>query len=85
MADGLDIVAVEIEHEGAVIIGMVMRAQARRVYTAGDIALLIVDWSVRGDTAQGFPVDLHGTATDVLRRGADGRWRVVIDNPHGVA
>jgi len=65
--------------------GLPMRAEARRVYTAGDIALLIVDWSVRGDTAHGFPVDLHGTATDVLRRAADGLWRVVIDNPHGVA
>src|SRR5262245_39816826 len=29
VAHGLDIVAVEIEHEGAVVIGMVMRAKAR--------------------------------------------------------
>jgi ketosteroid isomerase-like protein len=65
--------------------GLPMRAQTRRIYTAGDIALLIVDWSVRGDTAHGFPVDLAATATDVLRRGPDGRWRCVIDNPYGVA
>jgi hypothetical protein len=30
-------------------------------------------------------VDLHGTATDVARRGADGAWRYVIDNPFGTA
>src|SRR5581483_7857747 len=30
MADGLDVVAVGVEHEGGVVIGMVMRAQARR-------------------------------------------------------
>jgi ketosteroid isomerase-like protein len=65
--------------------GLPMRARARRVYTAGDIALLIVDWSVRGDTAHGFPIDLAATATDVLRRGPEGRWRCVIDNPYGVA
>jgi ketosteroid isomerase-like protein len=43
---------------------------------AGDIALLIVGWSIAG-------LDAQGTATDVARRGPDGRWRYVIDNPYG--
>jgi ketosteroid isomerase-like protein len=55
------------------------------VYVAGDIALLIVDWSMRGTARDGSAVDMGGTATDVVRRGADGRWRYVIDNPHGTA
>ena len=49
----------------------------RRVEVAGDLALLIVDWTV-GD-------DISGTATDVARRGGDGCWRYVIDNPFGVS
>ena len=65
--------------------GLPMEATARHVYTAGDVALVIIDWSLRGTSAQGFPVDLSGTATDVLRRGEDGKWRCVIDNPHGVS
>jgi ketosteroid isomerase-like protein len=65
--------------------GLPIEAQARHVYVAGDISLVIADWSIRGTAAQGFPVDLRGTATDVARRGADGRWRYVIDNPFGVA
>ena len=63
--------------------GLPMAARARHVYLSGDLALLVVDWSVRGTSRQGYPVDLRGTATDVARRGADGRWRYVIDNPFG--
>jgi hypothetical protein len=57
-------------------LGLPMRADVRHSYVVDDIALLIVDWSVG---------DLAGTATDVARRGADGVWRYVIDNPAGIA
>jgi ketosteroid isomerase-like protein len=60
-------------------------ARTRRVYAAGDLALLIVDWSIAGTSRQGYPIDLHGTATDVIRRNRDGHWRYVIDNPFGIA
>jgi ketosteroid isomerase-like protein len=58
--------------------GHPMRATLRHAYVADDIALLIVDWSIEG-------LDMRGTATDVVRRGADGTWRYVIDNPFGTA
>ncbi len=48
----------------------------RQVRVAGDLALLIVDWVIEGHLA--------ATATDVARRGPDGLWRYVIDNPFGV-
>ena len=35
MAHGLDIVAVGVEHEGAVIVGVIMGAQARRPVVLG--------------------------------------------------
>ncbi|MFI9404377.1 YybH family protein [Nocardia sp. NPDC052316] len=65
--------------------GLPMRAALRLAYTAGDIALLLVDWSMQGTMPDGHEITLHGTATDVARRGADGRWRYVIDNPAGIA
>jgi ketosteroid isomerase-like protein len=65
--------------------GVPINARARRIYVADDIALLIVDWSINGTSRHGHPVDLSGTATDVARRGADGRWRYLIDNPFGIA
>ncbi|MGW7439121.1 YybH family protein [Streptomyces sp. NPDC054849] len=54
-------------------------------YTAGDIALLIVDWSIEGTGPDGAAVRLAGTATDVARRGPDGLWRYVVDNPFGTS
>jgi ketosteroid isomerase-like protein len=63
--------------------GVPMVAQTRHLYVAGDIALAVVDWSMRGTARQGYPLDLHGVAADVLRRGADGAWRYVINNPFG--
>jgi uncharacterized protein (TIGR02246 family) len=66
-------------------LGLPMRARVRHCYTAGDIALVVVDWSLRGTTNDGHDLDLRATATDVLRHGHDGRWRYVIDNPNGTA
>ncbi|MFG1709606.1 YybH family protein [Nonomuraea sp. M3C6] len=66
-------------------LGLPIEARPRHVYVAGDIALLIVDWSIRGTARDGSAVDMSGTATDVVRRGQNGQWRYVIDNPHGTA
>jgi ketosteroid isomerase-like protein len=58
-------------------LGSPITVRPRHVYVCGDIALLIVDWTIEG-------VGVTGTATDVARRGADGCWRYVIDNPQPV-
>jgi len=71
-------------HNHLLEFGLPMNARPRRVYVADDVALLIVDWSIAGRSRQGHQLDLRGTATDVARRGTDGRWRYVIDNPFGI-
>ncbi|WP_394619139.1 YybH family protein [Lentzea sp. JNUCC 0626] len=55
-------------------LGLPIDVRPRHVYEHDGIALLIVDWTIG---------DITGTATDVARKGADGRWRYVIDNPFG--
>ncbi|MEV0594475.1 YybH family protein [Nonomuraea cavernae] len=65
-------------------LGVPITVRPRHVYTTGDIALLIVDWVIDGTDRGGRPVHIEGTATDVARRGQDGRWRYAIDNPFGV-
>ncbi|WP_084505149.1 YybH family protein [Nocardia harenae] len=63
-------------------LGLPIAVEPRHAYVADDIALLIVDWVIEGPDGS---VRIEGTATDVARRGADGLWRYVIDNPFGVA
>ncbi|NUP00459.1 MAG: DUF4440 domain-containing protein [Nonomuraea sp.] len=64
-------------------LGLPITVRPRHVYTAGDLALLIVDWVIEGKDRDGRDVRIEGTATDVARRGQDGRWRYTIDNPFG--
>ncbi|MDT0442872.1 YybH family protein [Streptomyces johnsoniae] len=66
-------------------LGLPIEVRPRHTYVSGDIALLIVDWVIEGTGPAGEPVHVEGTATDVARRGPDGTWRYVIDNPFGTA
>jgi uncharacterized protein (TIGR02246 family) len=54
-----------------------------RVLKASDLALVITVWSFTGTSPDGQPVNLATSSADVLRRQADGSWRIVIDNPWG--
>ncbi|MFC7981505.1 YybH family protein [Streptomyces sp. NPDC057336] len=64
-------------------LGVPISVRPRHVYRSGDVALLIVDWVIDGVGREGQAVRVEGTATDIARRGPDGRWRYVIDNPFG--
>lgn len=55
-------------------LGKPITVAPRHVYVNGDVALLIVDWTIAD-------AGVSGTATDVARRGADGCWRYAIDHP----
>ncbi|WP_216209515.1 YybH family protein [Amycolatopsis aidingensis] len=66
-------------NEELLALGLPIEVRPRQVHVAGELALLIVDWVIAGDG-----VRVEGTATDVARRDAEGRWRYVIDNPFGV-
>ena len=54
-----------------------------RVLEASDLALVTTVWSFTGTGPEGEPVKLATKSADVLRRQADGSWRLVIDNPWG--
>lgn len=66
-------------------LGVPIEVTPRQVYLHGDLALLVVDWSLSGTARDGSRVDVHATATDVARRGPDGLWRYAIDNPFGTS
>ena len=54
------------------------------VFRAGDLALLVSSWTLKGTGPDGMPLDLAATTADVVRRQPDGTWLVAIDNPWGV-
>lgn len=66
-------------------LGLPLVAKVRHVFVAGDIAQIVVDWSIDGTGSDGKDVHLKGSACDIVRRGTDGRWRYIIDNNQGTA
>ena len=66
-------------------LGLPLQAKARHVFVAGNIAQIVVDWSIDGTGPDGEHVHLGGSASDIARRGADGLWRYLIDNNLGTA
>ena len=46
---------------------------------------IVLDWSIDGTGPDGKHVHRGGSASDILRRGADGLWRYIIDNNQGTA
>jgi len=66
-------------------LGLPLKATVRHVFVAGEIAQIVVDWSIDGAGPDGKHVHLGGSACDIVRRGADGRWRYIIDNNQGTA
>jgi uncharacterized protein (TIGR02246 family) len=55
-----------------------LESKVKRVLYAGDLALVISDWSFNGTGTDGKPVNLASTATDVLRQHSDGAWRLML-------
>jgi ketosteroid isomerase-like protein len=69
--------------QGFIDTGGKLEAKAKRVLHAGDLALLITEWSIKGTEPDGKPINLTGRGTIVLRRQSDGTWLMVIENPWG--
>ena len=76
-------IAAELERD--LSLGLPLEAKARHVFVADDIAQIVVDWSIDGTGPDGKHVHLGGSASDIVRRSADGLWRYLIDNNLGTA
>jgi uncharacterized protein (TIGR02246 family) len=68
---------------GFVTLRATLTSEAQHVLEAGDLALYLGRWSLRGTDPAGAPVVLSGESTDILRRQKDGRWLIAIDDPWG--
>jgi ketosteroid isomerase-like protein len=61
--------------------GPSLKSKIKRSYTAGDTSLVVVDFDLEIPGENGERIKLHGTCTDVLRLGEDGKWLMAIDRP----
>lgn len=55
------------------------------VIETGDIALFTSKWNYSGTNADGSPISRESYASVILRKHADGGWRIVVDNSWGPA
>ena len=63
-----------------------MEFTIHKIIPAGDdLALVVLDWTSKAVSPQGETRHLAGTAADILRRQPDGAWKLVLDNPYGIA
>lgn len=54
-----------------------------QVVISGDSAVHIAPWTMTGTGPDGAPMTASGLSVAVLKRQADGRWLMVVDNPYG--
>jgi len=60
-----------------------LRSEAQEVIGAGDLALYVGRWTLRGVDPAGHTVAMGGESSDILRQQRDGRWLIALDNPWG--
>ncbi|HEV8297702.1 MAG TPA: SgcJ/EcaC family oxidoreductase [Acidimicrobiales bacterium] len=52
-----------------------------QVLVAGDVALVVNEWTMTGTAPDGAVVERGGKSADVVRRQPDGSWLVLVDRP----
>ena len=69
--------------QGFIDMGANLEARVKRELQASEIVLMITEWSINGTERDGKPIKLTGRGIVVLRRQADSRLLIVVENPWG--
>ena len=69
---------------GFIALGGTFTMESRLLARTDEIAQLASIWALSTKNPDGSPLNLSGIGTEVVRRQADGTWKLVIDNPWGV-
>jgi uncharacterized protein (TIGR02246 family) len=80
---GLD--AIRSALAGFVALKPKLTGEIQKVLEADETALVINKWNLEGTQPDGTPITISGQSADVLRRRADGTWRLLIDDPWGAS
>lgn len=68
---------------GFIALKPTLKSEAQHVVEVGDLALYLGRWTLRGTDPTGKTITMEGKSTDLLRRQANGRWLIALDNPWG--
>ena len=60
-----------------------LHSQVIRAVTLADVALLYTDFEGTALSALGKRVDIQSRAIEILRRQADGTWKLIVGDPNG--
>jgi uncharacterized protein (TIGR02246 family) len=60
-----------------------LHSQVIRSVTVGEILLLYTDWQGTTVEPPGRTVEIRHKAIEVLRRQADGTWKLIVGDPNG--
>ena len=69
--------------QGFLALKPILKAETESVVKADDIALLRSKWTLTGTGTDGKAVTRSHRGTEVIRRQADGTWRLIIDHLFG--
>lgn len=68
---------------GFIALKPMLVSEAQEVIEAGDVALYMNRWSLRGTDPAGKSIVMGGVSADILHRREDGVWLIALDNPWG--
>ncbi len=74
---------IEAMFEGSFAMRPKFEYSGHEVVIAGDVALHLAPWTMRGTAPDGSAIEQRGLSVAVLVRQPEGGWRMVIDDPHG--
>ncbi len=69
--------------QGMSMVNPVFTYSGHEVFITGNIATHIAPWEMTGKAPDGTEIKQSGLSIAVLRKQADGKWLMILDNPHG--
>ena len=65
------------------MVNPVFSYSGHEVFITGNIATHIAPWKMTGKAPDGTEIKQSGLSIAVLRKQDDGKWLMILDNPHG--
>jgi len=69
--------------QGMSMVNPVFTYSGHEVFITGNIATHIAPWKMTGKAPDGTEINQSGLSIAVLRKQEDGKWLMILDNPHG--